>query len=65
MGTVQRVDDLPDGSGLHITFAKWLTPKGIWVHDKGLKSDVEVKLTEDDIKNNKDPQLEKAKELLR
>ena len=63
-GTVQRVDDLPDGSGLHITFAKWLTPSGTWVHDKGLKPDVEVKLTEDDIKNNKDPQFDKAKSLL-
>jgi carboxyl-terminal processing protease len=64
-GTVQRVDDLPDGSGLHLTFAKWLTPNGTWVHDKGLKPDVEVKMTEEDIKANKDPQLEKAKELLR
>ena len=64
-GTVQRVDDLPDGSGLHLTFAKWLTPKGTWVHDVGLKTDVEVKLTEDDIKNDKDPQLDRAKELLR
>lgn len=64
-GTVQRVDDLPDGSGLHITSAKWLTPNGIWVHDKGLKPDIEIKLTEEDIKNNKDPYLDKALEILK
>jgi carboxyl-terminal processing protease len=64
-GTIQRVDDLAGGSGLHITFAKWLTPSGFWVNKVGLKPDVEVKLTDDDIKNNRDPQLDKAKELLR
>jgi len=64
-GTIQRVDDLAGGAGLHITFAKWLTPSGFWVNKVGLKPDVEVKPTEDDIKNKRDPQLEKAKELLK
>ena len=64
-GTIQKVDDLSGGSGLHITFAKWLTPSGFWVNKVGLKPDVEVKLTDDDIKNNRDPQLDKAKELLK
>lgn len=64
-GTIQKPENLSDGSGLHITIAKWLTPSGFWVHKVGLKPDVEVKLTEDDIKNNRDPQLEKAKELLK
>jgi carboxyl-terminal processing protease len=64
-GTIQRVDDLPKGSGLHITFAKWLTPKGTWVNKKGLKPDVEVKLTEKDIKAGRDPQLTRAKQLLK
>lgn len=64
-GTIQRVDDLPAGAGIHITFAKWLTPKGTWVHKKGLKPDVEVKITQKDIDSKKDPQLEKAKELLK
>ncbi len=63
-GTIQKVDDLPKGAGLHITFAKWLTPKETWVNKKGLKPDIEVKLTEEDIKAKRDPQLEKAKELL-
>ncbi|MDP2671218.1 MAG: S41 family peptidase [bacterium] len=64
-GTVQKVEDLEAGAALHITIAKWLTPKGIWVHGKGLKPDTEVKLTAKDIKANKDPQLEAALKLLK
>ncbi|HEX7456501.1 MAG TPA: S41 family peptidase [Candidatus Nanoarchaeia archaeon] len=64
-GTIQKVDDLAGGAGLHITFAKWLTPKGTWVNQKGLKPDIEVKLTEKDIAADRDPQLDRAKQLLR
>ena len=64
-GSIQKVEDLASGAGLHITFAKWLTPKGTWVNKEGLKPDVEVKLTEKDIKAKKDPQLDKAKQLLK
>ncbi|OGY25298.1 MAG: hypothetical protein A2Z11_02970 [Candidatus Woykebacteria bacterium RBG_16_43_9] len=64
-GTIQRVDDFPSGAGLHITFAKWLTPKGTWVNQKGIKPDIEVKLTEKDIKAKRDPQLDRAKQLLK
>jgi carboxyl-terminal processing protease len=64
-GTIQKVDSLSDGSGLHITFAKWLTPSGFWVNGKGLKPDIEIKLTDDDKSAGRDPQLDKAKELLR
>ena len=41
-GTVQDVKDFRDGSGVHITIAKWLTPQGNWVHKKGIKPDIEV-----------------------
>ncbi len=62
-GTIQEAEDLPGGAGLHITTAKWLTPKGTWVNGTGLKPDVEVAM---DTKNTAaDPQLEKAIELLR
>lgn len=64
-GTVQAVTDLTDGSGLHITIAKWLTPNGTWVHGKGITPDVVVTLTEQDVAAGKDPQLEKALELLK
>jgi carboxyl-terminal processing protease len=57
-GTIQQADDLGNGAGLHITIAKWLTPNGTWVHGKGLKPDIEVKLDEKDPSH--DTQLERA-----
>jgi carboxyl-terminal processing protease len=41
-GTIQEPIDIAGGSGLHVTTAKWLTPKGTWVHEKGLTPDVEI-----------------------
>lgn len=41
-GTVQTANDLPDGSNLKFTTAKWLTPKGNWIHEKGITPDYEV-----------------------
>ena len=63
-GLVQEINKLPDGSALHITIQKYLTPNGIDIHKKGITPDYVVDLTEEDIKNNKDPQLEKACEVL-
>lgn len=60
-GTIQEPDELPDGSGLHITIAKWLTPSGTWVHGKGLDPDVKV-VTQDTDKD--DVVLNKAIEVL-
>jgi len=63
-GTIQQAEDLGGGSGIHITIAKWLTPNGTWVHDKGLTPDIEVKLNPDE--PERDFQLERAiQELLR
>ncbi len=63
-GTVQQALDLGQGAGLHVTIAKWLTPKGTWVNGKGLTPDVKVAL---DPKNPlEDLQLESGiKELLK
>lgn len=41
-GTVQTANDLPDGSNIKITTAKWLTPKGNWIHEKGIAPDYVV-----------------------
>lgn len=41
-GTVQSVEDLPDGSNIKLTTAKWLTPDGNWIHEKGVEPDHEV-----------------------
>lgn len=41
-GTIQEPIDIEGGSGLHVTVAKWLTPNGTWVHEKGLDPDVKI-----------------------
>ncbi len=63
-GLVQEINKLPDGSALHITIQKYLTPSGVDIHKKGITPDYVVDLTEADIKANKDPQLAKACEIL-
>ncbi|WP_010300856.1 S41 family peptidase [Kurthia senegalensis] len=42
-GTVQTVEDLSDGATLKYTMAKWLTPDGNWIHEKGIQPNVKVK----------------------
>ena len=64
-GTIQESQDLPEQTGIHITTAKWLTPNGIWIHQKGLEPDIKVELTEEQLKqeiddDTKDFQLERA-----
>ncbi|MBI2018569.1 S41 family peptidase [Candidatus Daviesbacteria bacterium] len=62
-GTIQEAEDLPGGTGIHITVAKWLTPEGRWVNDtEGLEPDVKIEMDKED--NTKDLQLDKALELL-
>jgi carboxyl-terminal processing protease len=63
-GSVQEIVSLTPETILKITVAKWLTPKGTSISEKGLIPDYEIKFTEEDEKNEKDPQLEKAVELL-
>ncbi|EIJ83162.1 CtpA [Bacillus methanolicus MGA3] len=43
-GTVQRAQDFPDGSNMKFTTEKWLTPKGNWIHEKGINPDYEISL---------------------
>jgi carboxyl-terminal processing protease len=60
-GTIQQPKDFSDGSGLHVTIAKWLLPSGKNIHGEGITPDVEVDNKSD---SNKDTQLEKAIEVL-
>lgn len=59
-GTVQEIYQLKDGSRLRMTIAKWLTPLGRSINETGLTPDIEVKMTEDDFKAKRDPQLDEA-----
>ncbi|MDD4900688.1 MAG: S41 family peptidase [Patescibacteria group bacterium] len=63
-GSVQTLEDLQDGSSVKITVAKWLTPKGYNINEQGITPDVEVDLTDEDYNANKDPQMDKAVEIL-
>lgn len=64
-GLVQESIRLSDGSSLKITVAKWLTPKGISINDVGLEPDIMVVMTEKDRQEGKDPQLDKAIEIMK
>jgi len=64
-GTVQELEYLRDGSTIKVTIAHWLMPHGGLIEKNGIIPDYEVNLTEDDIKNDRDPQLEKAIEILK
>ncbi len=59
-GSVQELNDTSGGGAVRITVAKWLTPKDRQINKLGINPDIEVKLTDDDTKNSKDPQYDRA-----
>lgn len=63
-GLVQEINKLPYEAGINITIQKYLTPNGTDINKKGITPDIEVKLTEEDVKNKNDLQLKKAVEVL-
>jgi len=63
-GLVQRILKLPDGSGINLTVAKYLTPNGNDIGHKGINPDYKVAMTEKEFIDGKDPQLNKAKQVL-
>ena len=64
-GSVQELEKLKEGSSLKITVARWLTPKGQLITDVGLEPDIKVEMTEKDYEEEKDPQLDKAIEIIK
>ena len=62
-GSVQELEELSQGS-LKITVARWLTPNGNLITEKGLTPDIEIEMTEEDLNEGRDPQLNKAIEIL-
>ena len=64
-GSVQTVVPLVNNEGqARVTIARWLTPNGTTIHGVGLTPDIEVQFTDEDSQANRDPQLDKAVELL-
>ncbi len=64
-GKMNLVNDLSNGGSLYVTFARWFTPHGRQIDEKGITPDIEVEITPEDIENEFDPQLERACEYLR
>jgi carboxyl-terminal processing protease len=64
-GLVQSIKEFADGSVLKYTIAEWFTPEGTALNKEGIKPDFEIELTSEDIKSEKDPQLDKAIELIK
>lgn len=63
-GSVQELVTITPDTSLKVTIAKWLTPNGNSISKLGITPDYVVPVTPDDIKNKKDPQMDKAVELL-
>jgi carboxyl-terminal processing protease len=63
-GSVQELESLRGGSAVKITVAHWLTPKGRSIEEEGISPDIEVELTDQDYQADRDPQLDKAIDLL-
>ncbi|MCP9454394.1 MAG: S41 family peptidase [Candidatus Nanosynbacter sp. P11B_S7_bin.28.1] len=62
-GSVQIVLGLPGGSQMKVTEARWYTPKGKNIDKTGIEPDVKVDLSSDDVNNNVDPQMDKARSI--
>ena len=54
-GTVQEVNSLNENVEYKVTTKKWLSPKGNWINEVGVKPDIDV-----DLKENKDTQKDAA-----
>jgi carboxyl-terminal processing protease len=59
-GSVQELVQLPDGSSLKVTVARWLTPDGISISEKGLHPDIIIKRTPEQRLEEIDPQQDAA-----
>lgn len=63
-GSVQELIPVNKETSVKITVARWLTPAGHQINTVGIAPDIEIGLSMDDINNKRDPQLDKALEIL-
>lgn len=64
-GSVQELEMLKDESSLKVTVAKWLTPNGELITGVGLEPDIKIEMTDEDYENEREPQLDKALEVIK
>jgi carboxyl-terminal processing protease len=63
-GSVQELVPVTTDTSIKVTIARWLTPNGNTISELGITPKIEVKRTEEDFKNGRDRQLERAIEFL-
>ncbi len=63
-GSVQEVHELPGGTSLHVTVARWLTPARHQIDKVGLAPDIQVNISAADRDAGRDPQLTRAQSWL-
>lgn len=63
-GSVQELVDITSETSIKITIARWLTPNGISISQNGIEPEFIVKYTLEDREAQRDPQLDKAIEIL-
>lgn len=64
-GSVQELVDITPETSLKVTVAKWLTPNGVSISTSGLDPDIKVPFTLKDFEAKRDPQMDKAVEILK
>jgi len=64
-GSVQELIPLSKTTAMKVTVARWLTPAGHQINTVGITPDIEVEITREDIESKRDPQLDKALEILK
>jgi carboxyl-terminal processing protease len=64
-GSVQSLQDFENNASVKLTVAKWLTPSGDTIEGEGIEPNIEVEMTQEDYDQVRDPQLDKALNLLR
>jgi carboxyl-terminal processing protease len=62
--TVNLARELKDGGALFVSIAQWLTPKGALIDKVGIRPDVEVIPSDQDIDLRFDPQFARAIDIL-
>ena len=64
-GSVQELVKITPDTSLKLTIARWLTPLGHSISEEGLTPDYLVKISTKELEAKRDPQMDKAVEILR
>ena len=64
-GSVQELVNITSETSLKVTIARWLTPNGLSISQDGIEPKFIVKYSPTDREAGRDPQLEKAIEILK